>query len=225
MQRTFLTRFSSIALLLAAALAATCAGAQQELAPPTGKGHVVVILSGILGPTHDKALAQAISALGYDVYFCDSRTLEGTNGQAVRDAIQNAQKLPHALPGKVALIGISLGGGMALDYASTWTDLLAVDILWYPVTEFLNAMPGFGSRITVPTLMFAGEADTYDNCCLIATARTLAADAKQAGAPFELVTYPGVNHDFIKGGGGYNEQAYNDALTRTAAKLKSGFAD
>ncbi len=225
MQRTFLTRFLSVAVLLSAVLAATCAQAQEELAPPQGRGHVVVILSGILGSTHEKSLADDISKLGYDVYLCDSRTLEGTNGQAVRDAIQKAQNLPHALPGKVALVGVSLGGGMALDYASTWTDLLAVDILWYPVTEFLNVMPGFGSHITVPTLMFAGEADTYDNCCVIATARTLAADAKQAGAPFELVTYPGVGHDFIRGGGGYNEQAYNDALNRTAARLKAVFGD
>jgi dienelactone hydrolase len=35
-----------------------------------------------------------------------------------------------------------------------------------------------------------------------------------------LVTYPGVEHDFVVDGGHYNAMAYSDALTRTAAMLK-----
>ena len=38
--------------------------------------------------------------------------------------------------------------------------------------------------------MFAGESDTYRDCCLIATARAIAAAADAAKVPFELVTYP-----------------------------------
>jgi len=213
------------AALLVTVLLAQCARAQEELPPPQGKGHVVVLLSGIKGPRHDRVLAEAISALGYDVYFCDGRKMERSQGEAIRQAIQQAQKLPHALPGKVALMGVSLGGGFALGFASRWPDLVAVDIVWYPATGFTRRAPLFATRITVPTLMFAGEADDYHKCCMIETARTLAADAALAGAPFELVTYPGANHDFIKGGGGYNEQAYNDALHRTAARLKVAFGD
>jgi dienelactone hydrolase len=79
--------------------------------------------------------------------------------------------------------------------------------------------------ITVPVLMLAGEADDYKGCCLISTARSLASDAAVVKAPFELVTYPGVNHDFIKGGDNYNPAAYTDAFNRTAAKLKAAFGD
>jgi dienelactone hydrolase len=213
------------ATLLALAVSASCAQAQEELAPPQGKGHVVVLVSGIAGPKHDKALAQAIAALGYDVVVYDGREMEKSPGMSLRTAIQNAQQMPHALPGKVALVGISMGGGISLAYGSRWTDLVAVDIVWYPATGFVNKIPGFVGRIIVPVLMFAGESDHYQDCCLIGTARSLAADAEAVHAPFELITYPGADHDFIKGGSNYNPTAYNDALEHTAAKLKAAFGD
>jgi len=216
---------SLAAWLLAAALVAPCALAQEEIAPPQGKGHVVVFVSGILGPKHDKALSEAIAALGYDVYVCDGRQIAKMPGGNLRAAIQAAQQMPHALPGKVALVGISLGGGFALGLGSEWPDLVAVDIVWYPATGFAARLPGFARRISVPVLMFAGEADHFENCCLIETARAIEAAAKSNNAPFELVTYPGADHDFIKGGHNYNATDYEDALNRTAAKLKSAFAD
>jgi len=217
--------FSVAAALLATAVFACCAQAQEEIAPPQGKGHVVVFVSGLAGIKHERVLAQAIAALGYDVAVYDSREFVKSLGEGLRAAIQNAQRMPHALPGKVALVGVSLGGGFALAYGSGWPDLVAVDIVWYPATGFANRIPLFASHITVPTLMFAGEADDYQKCCQVETARTLAADAALAGTPFELVTYPGVKHDFIKGGEGYDAQAYTDALNRTAAKLKGAFGD
>ena len=199
--------------------------AQEVITPPQGRGHVVVFLSGMAGPKHDKALAEAIASLGYVVVVYDGRHMEGGFGQTLRTAIQNAQQTPNALPGKVALVGVSLGGGFALAFGSRWPDLVAVDIVWFPATGFANRLPGFVNRITVPVLMFAGEADHYHDCCLIATARTLAAHAAAAGVPLELVTYPGADHDFIKGGNNYNPSAYNDALDRTAARLKAAFAN
>lgn len=199
--------------------------AQEVISPPQRKGHVVVFLSGMAGPKHDKALAEAIASLGYVVVVYDGRHMEGGFGQKLRTAIQNAQQTPNALPGKVALVGVSLGGGFALAFGSRWPDLVAVDILWYPATGFANKLPGFVNRITVPVLMFAGGSDHYHDCCLIATARTLAAHATAAGVPFELVTYPGADHDFIKGGRNYNPSAYNDALDRTSARLKAAFAN
>ena len=217
--------FSIAAALLATALFVCCAQAQEEIAPPQGKGHVVVFVSGMAGIKHDKALPQAIAALGYDVVVYDSRDMEKTPGMSLRTAIQNAQQMPHALPGKVALVGVSLGGGFALAFGSRWPDLVAVEIVWYPATGFANKIPGFASRITVPVLMFAGESDHYQDCCLIGTARSLAADATAVHAPFELITYPGADHDFIKGGSNYNPTAYNDALEHTTAKLKATFGD
>jgi pimeloyl-ACP methyl ester carboxylesterase len=218
-------RLASVAVLLASFALAASATAQDEIPPPQGKGHVVVFISGLAGPKHDKPLTEAIAALGYDVVVYDGRNMEAGQGGQLRADIQQAQQMPHALPGKVALVGLSMGGGFSLAYGSHWPDLVAVDIVWYPATVFALRMPTFVSRITVPVLMFAGEADDYKNCCLIGTARSLAADAAVVKAPFELVTYPGVHHDFIKGGSGYNAAAYNDAFNRTAAKLKAAFAD
>ncbi len=216
---------SAAAILILATVLASSALAQDEIAPPQGKRRVVVFVSGMAGPKHDKALAQAIAALGYDVVVYDGRKMGIGMGGALRSAIQQAQQMPHALPGKVALVGVSLGGGYSLAYGSKWPDLVAVDIVWYPATVFLRRMPGFAGRIVVPVLMFAGESDSFENCCLIGTARSLAADAAILKAPFELVTYPGANHDFIPGGMNYNPAAYNDALNRTAARLKAAFGD
>jgi dienelactone hydrolase len=213
------------AALLVSVACVSSIRAQEVITPPQGKGHVVVFLSGMAGPKHDKALANAIASLGYVVVVYDGRHVEGGLGQKLRTDIQNAQQTPNALPGKVALVGVSFGGGFALAFGSRWPDLVAVNIVWYPATGFANKFPGFANRITVPVLMFAGEADHYRDCCQIATARPLAAHAAAAGVPFELVTYPGVDHDFIQGGKNYNASAYHDALDRTAARLKAVFAN
>ena len=175
-----------VASLLAAVLFTPCALAQEEIAPSQGKGHVVVLVSGIMGPKHDKALSEAIAALGYDVYVCDGRQIAKTLGGNLRAAILAAQRSPHALPGKVALVGISLGGGFSLALGSEWPDLVAVDIVWYPATGFAARQPGFVRRMSVPVLMFAGESDHFENCCLIETARAIESSAKANNAPFEL---------------------------------------
>ena len=92
-----------------------------------------------------------------------------------------------------------MGGGISLAYGSRWPDLVAVDIVWYPATGFVNKMPGFVGRIIVPVLMFAGESDHYMDCCLIGTARSLAADAAAANAPFELHYLSGRRSRFHQG--------------------------
>jgi dienelactone hydrolase len=124
--------------------------------------------------------------------------------------------MPHALPGKVGLVGFSLGGGQVLFYGSQMSDLVAVVVAWYPLTRFIDDVSGFVGRLRVPVLMLAGEADTH-SCCPIGAARTLAVAA--ARRQFELVSYPNTNHSFIYGGDHYNPQAYADAMQRTAAKL------
>lgn len=215
--------FKLVASMLFAVFVVQYAPAQDEIVPPQGKGHAVVFVSGIAGPKHDRALSEAIAAMGYYVYICDGRQIAKMPGGNLRAAIQAAQRSAHALPGKVALVGVSLGGGFSLALGSEWPDVVAVDIVWYPATGFAARLPGFARRISVPVLMFAGESDHFENCCLIDTARAIQASAKEHNAPFELVTYPGADHDFIKGGRNYNPAAYEDALNRTAAKLKTAF--
>ncbi len=218
-------RRSLIALLLALAALVPYALAQQEFPPPQGNGRLVVLISGTAGPKHDTKFAQAIAALGYDVAVFDGNKMEGKGFEAIRSAIAQARQMPHAVPGKVALIGLSLGGGLALAYGSLMANDVAVDVVWYPATGFFSRLPGFARHIRVPVLMFAGESDTYRDCCLISTARAIAASAAAAKVPFELVTYPNTGHDFIVGGSNYNPKSYKDALDRTAASLKAAFGD
>jgi hypothetical protein len=99
-----------------------------------------------------------------------------------------------------------------------WDDQVAVVAASYPATIAFKDAPSWAKRINAPVVRFAGELDTYRNCCLIGKARQLARAAKSANAPFELTTYPATNQDFVIGGSGY--KPYGDALARTQASLK-----
>lgn len=224
-RRFRLSLFCALATAAVACLSAAQANAQEEFAPPQGKGKLVVLLSGHAGPKHDKDFAKDLAALGYDIVLFDGNSMQGQSPSALQSAIAQARQMPHALPGKVGLVGVSLGGGFALGWGAKMPDDVAVDVVWYPVTRFYLRNPDFASHIQVPVLMFAGESDTYHDCCLITTARSLAQGAAAAKAPFELVTYPGVDHDFIHGGTGYDASAYKDALAKTDAKLKAALTD
>src|ERR1700760_1073388 len=154
-------RFAGVAL--AAVCLSPIATAQTEFAPPQGKGRVVIVASGQSGPTHYQTVAKDIAKLGYDVILYDGNSFEGSKGEALKQAVAAGPSAAHALPGKVAVVGFSLGGGMALAYASRWPDLVAVDVDWYPLTSELKDLPVFAAGIRVPVLMFAGEADVYKN--------------------------------------------------------------
>jgi dienelactone hydrolase len=207
----------------AALTSATPARAQQEFPPPQGKGRVVVVLSGADGANDYGAVSAQIAQLGYDTVLFDANTLRTayqTDGATLKTAIEQAQHMPHALPGKSALVGFSLGGGEALRFGTRLPDLVAGAVLWYPGTFDIKDVPGFVAGLEVPVLMFAGEIDNNRGCCLIGMARSLGAAAKAAGKPFDLVTYPNTGHDFVYGGGHYNPQSYQDAFQRMAARLR-----
>jgi dienelactone hydrolase len=210
-------RFALLLLAMAALLAVTTpALAQIEFAPPQGKGRVVVVMSGHSGPSHYQAVAGLIAQLGYDVVLFDANSIAGNVGEGLRMAIGQALQMPHAVPGKVALIGFSEGGGQVLIHGSQMPNLATDVIAWYPATRSIGDVTAFVQRLAVPVLMLAGEADTYHGCCLIGTARALAAAAP---GRIELVSYPGVEHDFVYGGSHYEPNAHTDALRRTAAAL------
>ena len=67
-------------------------------------------------------VAGEIAKLGYDVVLFDGNSEEGTHGAGVKTAIQQALGMPHALPGEVAWVGFSLGGGESLYYGTQWPD-------------------------------------------------------------------------------------------------------
>jgi dienelactone hydrolase len=221
---TIAARIAALAAAVAWCASACAAQAQlsaQEFPPPQGKGRVVVLSSGLSGPAHYTGVAQEIAKLGYDVVLFDGNAEEGAHGDSLKSAIAEALGMPHALPGKVALVGFSLGGGLSLFYGSPWTDQVAGIVVWYPANAFIHDVPGFAARMQVPVVVFAGGKDNYRNgCCTAANDEVLQTASKAAGKSFDLTVYPDADHDFIKGGTHYNEKDYDDAFQRTADALK-----
>jgi alpha-beta hydrolase superfamily lysophospholipase len=217
--------FSRVAAITAAItflfIAAPAARAQQEFPPPQGMGRLVVLASGLSGPGQYTEVAAEIAKLGYDVVLFDGNAEENTQGKGVKRDIDKARTMPHALPGKVALVGFSLGGGMDLYYGTQLPDDVAGVVVWFPANSFIKDVPGFGNRLQVPLVVFAGGKDHFrDNCCAADKDTTLQQAAKSAGKSFELTVYPDANHDFNKGGNNYNAKDYADAMQHTADALK-----
>lgn len=202
--------------------------------PPNERGRIVIVISGASGPENYKPSAQRIALLGYYVVLLDGNDIlaeDRKGGDRLMDAIQAAQRSPNALPGKVAVVGYSKGGGAALAYAARFSDDVSVVIAYYPATSWISQysdMKSFVAKIGVRVLMFAGTADTYDNCCTIDTARTIAATAKDLSVPLQLVEYRGAKHGFDHpnlsqsgvSGVGYDRAAESDAWARTVAVLR-----
>lgn len=125
------------------------AQAQIDFPPPQGKGRVVVVMSGHSGPGHYQAVAGLIAQLGYDVALFDANSIAGNVAAGLRTAIGEALQSPHALPGKVGLVGFSQGGGQVLRYGSQMPDLVAVVAAWYPETRFLGDAADFVADVQV----------------------------------------------------------------------------
>ncbi len=215
------SRLASVIGVLTYLIVAPVAHAQQEFPPPQGKGRVVVLASGFSGPAHYTTVAREIAELGYDVVLFDGNLILGTHGDGVKTVILEAQQMPHALPGKVALVGFSVGGGMCLYFAAQWPDLVAGEVLWYPSNNFIHDPPGFASRLKVPLLVFVGAKNRYSNgCCMADADSTLAAASTTAGKTFKLIVYPDADYDFVNGGDHYSPKDYSDAFKRMADSLK-----
>jgi len=200
--------------------------AQQEFPPPQGKGRVVVMVSGVSGPSHYTEVAGEVAKLGYDVVLFDANTMKGTRGNGLKVAIQQALAMPNALPGKVALVGFSSGGGESLYYGTQWPDQVAGVVVWYPANFFIHDVPKFANQLQVPVVVFAGGKDNFRNgCCTAATDTVLQSAAKAAGKSFDLTIYPDADHDFVKGGSNYNASDDADAFQRTSDALKKYLAN
>jgi pimeloyl-ACP methyl ester carboxylesterase len=196
-----------------------------EYSPPSGQGRVVIILSGGHGPNYYSAFASQFAVYhGYDVVLLDGndfRPYAPGAGENLRQTILRAQRSPHASPGKVAVIGLSAGGGDALAHASTLPDLVSLIVAFYPNTRSIPNKADVVRRWEVPTLVFAGTDDVdYDYCCTIETIRAMAVSAKDRNAPFELVEYRGAGHSFNLPGSGNVPSAAEDSWRRTLAVLK-----
>jgi len=219
---TIFSRVAVIVAVVAFLVTVPAARAQQEFPPPQGMGRLVVLASGLSGPEHYKEVAADIAKLGYDVVLFDGNGEENTQGKGVKRDIDKARTMPHALPGKVALVGFSLGGGMDLYYGTQLSEDVAGVVVWFPANAFIKDLQGIANRLQVPLVVLAGGKDHYrDNCCTADKDSTLQQAAKSDGKSFDLTVYPDANHDFSKGGNNYNSKDYADGLQHTADALKT----
>lgn len=198
--------------------------AEIDLPPPSGAGRVVIVISGIDGTGPYRDYAEKIAKLGYYAVVINGKAIlaeDGQGGERLQKAIAKAQGSPGALPGKIAVIGFSLGGGGALDYAERQPDAVAVVIAYYPFTGFIaktTDMRAFVANFQVPLVAFAGGKDAYNNCCVLETIKSMEATAKELNKPMDLVVYPNAEHNFIKGAT-YRADDADDAWHRTADAL------
>jgi dienelactone hydrolase len=204
--------------------------AEIDVPPPSGKGRVVLLLSGIDGTSSYKDYAEKLAELGYYVVLIEGRQVlsqDKQGGERLAKAIAATQGSPNALPGKIAVIGFSLGGGGALAYAERQPDTVATVIAYYPATSFIakvSDMKTFVGNFQVPLLAFAGAKDSFDDCCRLATIQSMQATAKESGKSMDLVVYPNAEHNFIKGST-YRADDADDAWKRTTAALSQYLGD
>jgi dienelactone hydrolase len=226
-----------IALMLFVFLGGACAVAplpsQKEYEPPKGKGRVVVVVSGQTGPGNYAYVAEDLAEQGYYAVLVDGNDfwikggrgeMKGGGGESLlKGVITRSQQSPHALPGKVAVVGFSLGGASTLTYATRMPELVSAVVVYYPATYYITNPDDFVSKIQVPTLMFAGGRDTYKNCCRIETARKLADAAKKSEGKvmLEVFEYPYAEHGFtIKSIKAWSPTDADDAFRRTLSHLR-----
>lgn len=198
--------------------------AETFSAQPSGKGPAVILLSGVSGTQPYRWYAMDVAKLGYTAILVAGKDVsihEKDSAENLRKTIEEAKADSRVLRGKVVVIGFSLGGGGALAHAALLKEAVAGVIAYYPnITSPNFDARDAGARIAVPTLILAGEMDTYRNCCLIESMRKFEAGALSANAAFELVAYPDANHGFNLDGRSFRSDVAGDAWKRTKAFLE-----
>jgi len=198
----------------------------QTVYLPKQPGPVAVVISGasssLYGLYHDFTKAFADKGY-YAVLLYGNEILKREGGrEALGIALARARQAPEAVPGKAAVIGFSLGGGAALAFATSMPDAVSVVIAWYPSSSFITDPERFAARVQVPTLVLQGEADRYNNCCIVERVRAIEAAARSRGAPFELVVYPGAEHGFnLRSSSAYVRRDADDSWRRALEMLNA----
>jgi carboxymethylenebutenolidase len=175
----------------------------EIFSPARGRGAVIVVASGYSGPGLYRDFCSKLAEKGYYTVLMDGKDLidPGSMGRIVPGAknleavIAAASASPQALPGKVALVGFSIGGAGVLAHGAGLKEQVAGVVAYYPAIATTGwNMTTFAARLQTPVLLLAGEKDSYEGCCWIKTMRELAEAPKTV--PFELVTYPEAGHCF-----------------------------
>ena len=204
-------------------------GPKFEIFPPAGgKGAIVVVASGYSGPGLYRDFCSKLAELGYYTVLMDGKDLfdPGSIGLIVpgkenlQTVIAASKSAPQAIPGKVSLVGFSVGGAGVLYYGTKLKGQVSAVVAYYPAISTMGRnMKTFAAGFQTPVLLFAGEKDLYYNCCLMESMRELAEAPKTV--PFELVEYPKAHHGFnIKSlPFAYRHEDAADSWARTVAFL------
>jgi dienelactone hydrolase len=203
---------------------------QYEIFPPAGgKGAIVLAVSGYAGTRYFRDFSSKLAELGYYTLLMDGKDIidPGSMGRIIpgaenlQRAIAAAQSSPHAIPGKVALVGFSIGGAGVLKYGAQLKDQVSAVVAYYPAITITGTISNFAAGLQTPVLLLAGGQDHYENCCLIESMRELAEAPKTI--PFEYVEYPNAGHCFNLNINvplfTYRPQEAADAWTRTVSFL------
>jgi len=225
--RTLLARFLTPLLLLAATWPAAAA---DFIAPPSNPAPAVIVISGTGNLAPYRWYAVDVAKLGYavalvsgsDICSSSSSSCSRTDTESaenLKKAIAELQSRKGVIPGKVAVISFSLGGGGALVHAAPLSALVAGVVAYYPSITKITRLGDVAAQVAVPTLILSGEKDKFFDCCLIESMRTFDSVARAKGAPIELVVYPNANHGFNFEGSRYRPDDGADAWERTKAFL------
>lgn len=183
----------------------SCAGltSPARYEPASGNGPVVFMFSGKTGPGLYKEFAERLAAAGYYVLLYDANDFPinqiAVCQTKIREIIKDNVRSSPGLPGKVMVIGYSLGGAVALSCAAGMAQEIAGVIAYYPATAIISDHDACVDRFRVLITVLQGEADRYFDCCTIEKIREMSLAARKKGRDFELIVYPGAGHGFNLG--------------------------
>lgn len=170
------------------------------------KATAVIVIHEIFGLTDwAKLAADEFAAAGYIAIAPDmiSGAEAGTDArraisklppaQVISDltAAQNYVKSLPAANGKVAVAGFCWGGGKSFDFATHSKDLAAA-FVFYGVAPKKEAM----ANIACPVYGFYAQNDARITATVPQTEKAMQAAGKQ----YQVVTYPGAGHGFMRAG-------------------------
>ena len=167
---------------------------------------VVLMLHGADGlgvNTQYRQAARELASAGYQVHLVhyldrtgEKRASFGTLFQnfvpwmsTVQDALSFAAGYPGAQPGRLGIVGISLGAALGLAVSSTDRRVKALVNYFGPLPQGAIATT---SRLP-PTLVLHGSADPI---VPVANAYAVEALLRQQNVPHEVKVYPGQGHGF-----------------------------
>ena len=185
--------------------------------PKSGSGPAVILISGVSGTALYQDYANSIAELGYTAALVSGRDISnqpGASADNLRKVVEALRTDSRVKPGKIAVIGFSLGGGGALLHASNQAEVFSAVAAYYPAVSKIQGLSETAKMVNVPTLILAGEKDKFNNCCLIESIREFEGVAKSAGLPVEVHSYPDAEHGFNLKVPAFRAQDAADAWSR-----------